>query len=440
MAFEPSKNPKIILATNIAESSVTIPDVKFVIDFCLTKFQVVDSETKLSSLDLHWTSRNSCEQRAGRCGRLSEGFVYRLVFKQFYQHQMRETCIAEMVRSPMETVVLRAKVLDMGTPKALLALAMDPPNETDILNTITSLKEVGALLRLNNKIFEKEDGILTFIGRVMASLPLNVNLSRLIILGYAFNVLHEAVVIAAALSLKRIFKIDLQNGMEIYNKKMECAAGSGSDCIALYNAFQAWNVKYEDGSFSDPHVEQAWCRHHYVDMKGLNDLRELVKEIIDRLDMQDIECLGLDDPWEPVERDLAIKSCIAGAFYPNFYLRNKRNEEEIYRLGKTENLFNSVCLTNNVPQSKQIEHDSILLRMYEDQLKDQFVKFGICNNKHRIKLNFDADRRDVIANFDERTEDDDEKEHTVVGKVLPEVYRAIKSRLLGNTMEIKLMG
>jgi ATP-dependent RNA helicase TDRD9 len=152
LAFATSEKPKIILATNIAESSVTIPDVKFVVDFCLTKYQMTDSETKLSSLELHWTSRNSCEQRAGRCGRMSEGYVYRLVFRKFYEYQMRESCVAEMVRSSMETVVLRAKVLDLGPPKAILALALDPPNETDILNTILSLKEVGALLRLNNKV------------------------------------------------------------------------------------------------------------------------------------------------------------------------------------------------------------------------------------------------------------------------------------------------
>ena len=76
---------KVILSTNMAESSVTIPDISYVIDFCLTKKLNCDPETNYTSLQLEWADKNSCEQRKGRCGRVKEGRVFRLVFKTFYE-------------------------------------------------------------------------------------------------------------------------------------------------------------------------------------------------------------------------------------------------------------------------------------------------------------------------------------------------------------------
>lgn len=84
-AFIESKVTKVILATNIAESSITIRDVKYVIDFCLTKYLIADSTTNLTSLQTHWTSKNSCMQRTGRVGRVQDGVVYRLVHRKFFE-------------------------------------------------------------------------------------------------------------------------------------------------------------------------------------------------------------------------------------------------------------------------------------------------------------------------------------------------------------------
>ena len=84
-AFISSEVTKIILATNIAESSITLPDVKYVIDFCLTKYLETDSATNISSLQTHWTSKNSCKQRTGRVGRVQDGVVYRLIHADYFE-------------------------------------------------------------------------------------------------------------------------------------------------------------------------------------------------------------------------------------------------------------------------------------------------------------------------------------------------------------------
>lgn len=110
-AFDGSVDNKIILATNIAESSVTLPGVRFVIDFCLTKYQQTDTATNMSQLTLDWASKMSLEQRAGRVGRIEAGQVVRLLFEHQFNDLPMET-VPEMQRVSLESVVLQAKRLD----------------------------------------------------------------------------------------------------------------------------------------------------------------------------------------------------------------------------------------------------------------------------------------------------------------------------------------
>lgn len=123
------------------------------------------------------------------------GRVYRLVSKHFYDTVMDANSTPEMLRSPLERVVLKSKLLDMGPPHAVLALAMDQPKLTDIKNTILTLKELGGLFRTCNEVLTENDGDLTFIGRVMAGLPVDIRVTRLILFGYCFSVLDECIII-----------------------------------------------------------------------------------------------------------------------------------------------------------------------------------------------------------------------------------------------------
>lgn len=213
---------KIILATNIAESSITVPDVKYgmllypffsdfpifnrlgrisrilVIDFCLTRILVTDKETNFSSLRLSWASQNNCEQRAGRTGRVMPGKCFRLVTHEFYEKRMRKAAHPEIIHCPLEDIILKIKVLNMGSPESIIALAMDKPNYSEIGMTILRLKEMSALLKTTNGLIMEMDGDITFIGRVMASLPIDAKLSKLIVYGYCFSVLNECIVIGEA--------------------------------------------------------------------------------------------------------------------------------------------------------------------------------------------------------------------------------------------------
>jgi HrpA-like RNA helicase len=136
---------KVIISTNIAESSITVEDIDFVIDFCLAKNLVVDVDTHFPTLQLEWAAKSNCDQRAGRTGRCSVGRVYRLVDQAFY-NQFQTYQPPEMERSPLELSVLRVKKLAIyGPPKELLGLTLDPPNLSDIHQAVLHLKQVGAL-------------------------------------------------------------------------------------------------------------------------------------------------------------------------------------------------------------------------------------------------------------------------------------------------------
>lgn len=123
------------------------------------------------------------------------GRVYRLVPQVFYENMMLPNSKPEMLRSPLEQVVLKSKLLDMGPPHAILALAMDQPKLTDIKNTVLVLKELGGLFRTCNDVLSEHDGDLTFIGRVMAGLPIDTRVTRMILFGYCFSVLEECIII-----------------------------------------------------------------------------------------------------------------------------------------------------------------------------------------------------------------------------------------------------
>uniref|UniRef100_A0A7N6AQP9 ATP-dependent RNA helicase TDRD9 n=1 Tax=Anabas testudineus TaxID=64144 RepID=A0A7N6AQP9_ANATE len=187
---------KVILSTNIAESSVTVPDVKYVIDFCLARHLVCDQETNYQSLRLTWASKTNCNQRRGRAGRVSKGYCYRLVTREFWRNEIPDYMIPEMLLAPLASIMLKVKLLDMGDPRSLLSTALSPPNLSDIVRTVLQLKEIGALSAKSDDRGQDEDGKLTFLGRVLAHLPVDLYLGKMIVLGHVFGCLDECLIIA----------------------------------------------------------------------------------------------------------------------------------------------------------------------------------------------------------------------------------------------------
>ncbi|XP_064649764.1 ATP-dependent RNA helicase TDRD9-like [Lineus longissimus] len=411
--FEPPAKGyrKIIMSTNLAESSITVPDIKYVIDMCLTKNLVSDNDTNYTSLQLEWASKANCTQRKGRAGRVSNGRVYRMVTREFYRDSIMEYSIPEMQRCPMEQVVLQAKLLNMGEPKALLALALSPPNLDDLERAVLVLKEVAALTTLKSGKINPHDGDLTFIGRVLASLPVDIRIGKMIILGHIFGLLEECLIIGAGLSIKSIFRTPYGEKFKAYKKKLTWSMGSFSDCIAMLNAYKLWDQEKKFGQFKRPGASEIqWCKQNLLELKRLREVTELVREISQRLAKFNIQrpMQNRRDrrPEIEVENSLILKLLMAGAFYPNFFLCSKPEEEDAV---KAMSGFDpkTVVMVKGLPAKESA--------LYKSSLEMMFIGRDACTIKP-IQIHFEGSRA-----FIEFQPDEDD-----MTKVTKAVYLALK--------------
>ncbi|XP_037027912.1 probable ATP-dependent RNA helicase spindle-E [Bradysia coprophila] len=435
MKTPPADKRMIILATNIAESSITVPDVKYVIDFCLTKHNIIDTTTNITSLQLAWCSRSSCRQRAGRTGRTMNGRVYRLVPKDFYENQMDETSKPEMVRCPLEKVVLKAKQLNMGSPCTVIAWAMDRPTKYDIENTILLLKEAGAMLRTAEGHHSDDDGDITLIGHVMTALPVDFLIAKLIVLGFCFNVLSECIIIGAGLTTKSIFQQGTKNVVRFYSKKMVWSDGSGSDLFAILKAYNA----YADRIKKQQEIKN-WADRYYLNERSLSEMSDLIKDIKERLDrfgIKDNEETNRTN-WTSTEKSLILKVVIAGAFYPNYFVHSSSEMEqrEISRVLNGRDPSNTVYFTG----------------FPEKYIRPLYVKsitklMSPCTNlRENIQVSFDEGTEKVFVSFNQTRmsiEANTDADLNVVEmgpeETCIEVYKALKLKKSSKQLVLRVM-
>ncbi|KAL5273653.1 TDRD9 family protein [Megaselia abdita] len=416
---------KVILATNIAESSITVPDVKYVIDFCLTKNLMTDSNSNFSSLQLQWASKSNCLQRSGRAGRVMNGRVYRLVPREFYQ-RLPDYGIPEMLRIPLENVVLKAKQLEMGPPHTILGLALTPPNLSDIHNTVLILKELGGLYRTVNGKYMEFDGDLSFIGRVMSALPLDIRISRLVIFGYMFSVFDECLIIAAGLNVKSIFTSPYTEAFPAWVQRLTWADGSASDLFAILKAYNVWKTRKEQGLLRKSEEEHTWARRYYLNARSLREMSYLIEEIKKRLVHLNFQEFDGTEQTLLLEREKAIllKICIAGAFYPNYFVRSSYGSGTLQR-----DYFHALCGNNPCNTVFFNKFDQKYIgELYTKKIKRLFEVARI--PPQNIQVKFQEGNEKVFVTFKDDPSDQDKSTNKAVvpGKVKLEVYKAVKMR------------
>ncbi|RXN17568.1 ATP-dependent RNA helicase TDRD9 [Labeo rohita] len=276
---------KIILSTNIAESSVTVPDVKYVIDFCLVRQLVCDKETNYRSLRITWASKTSCNQRRGRAGRVSKGFCYRLVTRHFWENEIPDFTIPEML--------------------------------------------IGALsVQSNNQ--RQFDGDLTFLGRVLAHLPVDLQLGKLIVLGHVFGCLEECLIIAASLSLKSFFAMPSLQQLAGYRSKLSFAQNVPSDFIAFVNAFKAWYTSRAKGELRHPKDELEWGKENCIQIKRIREVAELFEDLKKRVSRFNMHISSSSNPTDYTslhKQRFILQVVIAGAFFPNYFSQGEIDEQ-----------------------------------------------------------------------------------------------------------------
>ncbi|KAG0269368.1 hypothetical protein BGZ95_002103, partial [Linnemannia exigua] len=223
--FEPLPDPgmrKIILATNIAETSITIQDVVHVVDSAKVKETNYDPTKRMTTF---------LKQRAGRAGRVQEG-QYFCMMSQQRRELLDSFSIPEMLRSDLQEICLHIKSVDSSTKIAsVLAEAIQPPDQLSVSDALTQLTSLGALDRNEN---------LTPLGRVLATLPVEPSFGRCLILSCIFRCLDPVLTLCASLGTKDIFVSPLMRKEQADRAKMKWAKELNSDHLAMMNAYNAW--------------------------------------------------------------------------------------------------------------------------------------------------------------------------------------------------------
>jgi ATP-dependent RNA helicase DHX36 len=219
---------KIILSTNIAETSVTIPDVQHVVDSGTLREKWYSQESHITQLRCTWISKSSSKQRAGRAGRVRNGYYYALFSKARFD-SFDTTSTPEMLRSDLQEICLDVKVQSPNSRiTEFLAGAMEPPLPQVVQTSVQTLKELEALTL-------EED--LTPLGRLLASLPVQSSLGKMIVLGVIFRCLDPLLILCAAAE-NNLFLRPIGHGKEADAKRDSFGEGHNSDAINLIEAFR----------------------------------------------------------------------------------------------------------------------------------------------------------------------------------------------------------
>ena len=293
----PPGKRKVILSTNIAESSITVPDVMAVIDFCLVKTMRWDTDTQNTTLDEVWASKSSAEQRAGRAGRVCDGEVYRWVTKREYDNFDVEP-EPQIKQFPLDSMILKLLQIKWGEPGLLLAQTIDPPDLKSIVVSYQQLIDIGAVVldrtadqgeeamleqRLASRHGVTEQELLSFssryavtkIGRVIATLAAETLPCMLILYGAAFGMLDECLVLASIVSQKSPILNPTGRPLIGSRAMIHYAQYSQSDLIAGLHGYRYWQACRKKRSF-DLEREAEWCRENRLSLFHLREMEDNV--------------------------------------------------------------------------------------------------------------------------------------------------------------------
>ncbi|KAM3367505.1 hypothetical protein ACQJBY_016223 [Aegilops geniculata] len=270
----PENIRKVILATDIAETSITIDDVVYVVDTGKHKENRYNPQKKMSSIVEDWISRANAKQRRGRAGRVRPGLCFCLYTHHRFEKLMRPFQVPEMLRMPLTELCLQIKSLHLGDIKSFLLKAVEPPKEEAISSAIDLLFKVGA--------FEGHEE-LSPLGYHLAKLPVDVLIGKMMLYGAIFGCLSPVLSVAAFLSYKSPFispKDEKQNVEKVkaalLNENLDGSTSiidnKQSDHLLMVIAYNKWSRILQEHGARSAH---QFCRSFYLNSTVMYMIRDM---------------------------------------------------------------------------------------------------------------------------------------------------------------------
>jgi len=281
---------KCIVATNIAETSLTVDGILYVVDSGFCKLKVYNPRIGMDALQVTPISQAAANQRSGRAGRTGPGHCYRLYTEHAYRFEMLENTIPEIQRTNLANVVLLLKSLNISN--LLLFDFMDPPPQDTILNSMYQLWVLGAL---------DNTGELTTLGRKMVEFPLDPPLSKMLIIAESLGCAAEILTIVSCLSVPTVF-FRPKDRAEESDAAREKFFVPESDHLTLLHAYQQW----KSNAYSS-----EWCNEHFLHSKALRKVREVRGQLMDIMKQQKMDLNSCGSNWD------VVRKAICSAYFTN---------------------------------------------------------------------------------------------------------------------------
>ncbi|CAJ1931889.1 unnamed protein product [Sphenostylis stenocarpa] len=333
----PSGFRKVILATNIAETSVTIPGIKYVIDPGFVKARSYDPGKGMESLIIVPTSKSQALQRSGRAGREGPGKCFRLYPEKEFE-KLEDSTMPEIKRCNLSNVILQLKAL--GVDDILGFDFIEKPSREAIIKSLEQLFLLGALT--------DECQLSDPVGHQMARLPLDPIYSKALILASQFNCLEEMLITVALLSVESIF-YSPRDKLEEARTATKCFSSPEGDHITLINVYRASNDFLEKRSteMSMAKTEKAyrkWCKENFINSRSLRHARDIHRQIKGHVEQMGLNLSSCGDDM------LQFRRCLAASFFLNAAVKQPEGTYRALASGQVVQIHPSSVLFRQKPE------------------------------------------------------------------------------------------
>jgi ATP-dependent RNA helicase DHX57 len=317
----PHGKRKVIVATNVAETSITIDDIVAVVDTGRVKETSYDPQNNMRKLEEVWASRAACKQRRGRAGRVQAGKCYKLYTRNAEMSKMAERPEPEIRRVPLEQLCLSVRAMGIKDVGSFLASALTPPESMAVDGAMDLLGRMGAL--------DGDD--LTALGRHLSMIPADLRCGKLMVYGAMFGCLDPCVSIAAILTVKSPF-VSPQEKREESKAARGKFSGNQGDLIGDLRAFEQWDemmgnrgylicLFFEDKILTNSSIRQgeirSWCTENFLSYQTLSDIASNRTQYISSLrDLSFIPHTPTPSLNTHKSSNPLLRSLIASAFNP----------------------------------------------------------------------------------------------------------------------------